>query len=97
MFLPGVKMVVYAFVCCKIKAHTSEIQTYVFGSQELHAFGHLVGKAEQVGSAEAFVCVVRQQDVHLAFWFGKHTHTHTGNTMGIRSLYIANIALAAPT
>lgn len=51
--------------------------TYIFGSQELHAFGHLVGKAEQVGCSEALIHVVWQQVVHLTLWFRKHTHVRT--------------------
>ena len=45
------------------------IQTYIFGSQELHAFSHLVGKAEQVGGCEAFVHVIGQQVVNLTLWY----------------------------
>lgn len=32
-------------------------ETYIFGSQKLHAFGHLVGKTEQIGGGEALVHV----------------------------------------
>lgn len=50
------------------------IKTYIFGSQELHAFGNLVGKAEQVSGREALVHVVGQQVVHVTLWF-RNTHT----------------------
>lgn len=33
-------------------------ETHVFGGQELHAFGHLVGEAQQVVGAEALAQVV---------------------------------------
>lgn len=48
-------------------------RTYIFRSQELHAFGHLVGEAQQVVGGEALVHVVWQQFVRLTVWFGK-TH-----------------------
>lgn len=60
--------------CVVRKPQTNNVckkYTYVFGSQELHAFGHLVGKAEQVGGGEALIHVVWQQVVTL--WFRKHT------------------------
>lgn len=40
------------------KKHMIFNKTYIFGSQELHAFGHLVGKAEQVSGGEALIHVV---------------------------------------
>lgn len=49
-------------------------KTYIFGSQELHAFGHLVSEAEQVSGGEAFSHVVWQQVVYLTLWF-RNTHT----------------------
>lgn len=42
-----------------IKKKTRPVkQTHVFRSQELHAFGHLVGEAQQVVGGEALVHVV---------------------------------------
>ncbi len=38
--------------------HPSVDKTYIFGSQELHAFGHLVGKTEQIGGGEALIHVI---------------------------------------
>lgn len=54
--------------------HQLWLQTHIFGGQELHPSGHLIGEAKKIHCGQT-LRVIREKLFYLTFCW-THTHTH---------------------